>query len=48
MAMKTIEIAWIDTFFRKKCEKILVIQKNSVPLHPQSREMLLERGNKRK
>ena len=29
-------------FFRKKCRKILVIQKNVVPLHPQLRNNMLE------
>ena len=41
LAMKTTEIAWISTFFSKKRGKVLVVRKKVVPLHPQSREMLL-------
>ena len=44
--MKIIEIGWIETFFEKNNKKNLLFQKKVVPLHPQSREMLLERGFK--
>ena len=32
-------IWWKMIFFEKKSEKVLVVQKKVVPLHPQSREM---------
>ena len=31
-------------FFEKKQEKVLWVNKKALPLHPQSREMLLQRG----
>jgi hypothetical protein len=48
VVLSTYKNAPKGTFFEKKRQKSLLVPKKALPLHPQSREMLLERGKMRK